>query len=58
MAMTRRLSPAPRWNTKPGKAFNPIVPAAVVKELDDMAAQFKTGALKIAPTEQDARSGG
>jgi basic membrane protein A and related proteins len=41
-----------------GKAFNPIVPAAVVKELDDMAAQFKTGALKITPTEQDARSGG
>jgi basic membrane protein A and related proteins len=41
-----------------GKAFNPIVPAAVVKELDDLAAQFKTGALKIAPTEQDARSGG
>jgi basic membrane protein A and related proteins len=40
------------------KAFNPIVPAAVVKELDDLAAQFKTGALKIAPTEQDARSGG
>jgi simple sugar transport system substrate-binding protein/basic membrane protein A len=41
-----------------GKAFNPIVPAAVVKELDDMAAEFKTGSLKIAPTEQDARSGG
>jgi basic membrane protein A len=41
-----------------GKAFNPIVPAAVVKELDDLAAQFKSGALKIAPTEQDARSGG
>src|SRR5580693_7426434 len=41
-----------------GKAFNPIVPAAVVKELDDMAAEFKSGALKIAPTEQDARSGG
>jgi basic membrane protein A len=40
------------------KAFNPIVPAAVVKELDDLAARFKTGALKIAPTEQDARSGG
>jgi basic membrane protein A and related proteins len=40
-----------------GKAFNPIVPAAVVKELDDLAAQFKTGALKIAPTEQDARGG-
>jgi basic membrane protein A and related proteins len=41
-----------------GKAFNPIVPAMVVKELDDMAAQFKTGALKITPTEQDARRGG
>src|SRR6202046_3177746 len=40
------------------KAFNPIVPAAVVKELDDLAGQFKTGALKVAPTEQDARSGG
>jgi basic membrane protein A len=40
-----------------GKQFNPIVPASVVKELDDLAAQFKTGALKIAPTEQDARGG-
>jgi hypothetical protein len=29
-----------------------------VKELDDLAAQFKNGSLKIAPTEQDARSGG
>jgi basic membrane protein A and related proteins len=34
------------------------VPTAVVKELDDLAEQFKTGALKVAPTEQDARSGG
>jgi simple sugar transport system substrate-binding protein/basic membrane protein A len=40
-----------------GKAFNPIVPAAVVKELDDMAAQFKSGALKVVPTEHDARNG-
>jgi basic membrane protein A and related proteins len=40
-----------------GKAFNPVVPEAVVKELDDMAAQFKTGALKITPTDNDARSG-
>ena len=40
-----------------GKAFNPIVPASVVKELDDMAAQFKSGALKVTPTENDARSG-
>jgi len=43
---------------EPGKAFNPVVPAAVVKELDDMAAEFKTGALKIVPTEHDARPGG
>jgi basic membrane protein A and related proteins len=43
---------------EPGKAFNPMVPAAVVKELEDLATQFKTGALKIEPTEQDARSGG
>ena len=39
------------------KAFNPVVPVAVVKELDDMAAQFKSGALKIAPTAEDARAG-
>jgi simple sugar transport system substrate-binding protein/basic membrane protein A len=43
---------------EPGKPFNPIVPAAVVKELDDMAGEFKTGSLKIEPTEHDARSGG
>jgi simple sugar transport system substrate-binding protein/basic membrane protein A len=40
-----------------GKAFNPVVPEAVVREVEEMAAQFKTGALKIAPTENDARSG-
>ncbi|MDQ0472026.1 BMP family protein [Labrys wisconsinensis] len=40
-----------------GKPFNPVVPAAVVKALDDMAAGFKSGALKIAPTDADARSG-
>ena len=40
-----------------GKAFNPVVPEAVLKELDDMATQFKTGALKITPTDNDARSG-
>jgi basic membrane protein A len=43
---------------EPGKEFNPVVPAALVKELDDMAAQIKSGALKITPTENDARSGG
>ena len=40
-----------------GKALNPVVPEAVVKELDEMAAQFKSGALKITPTENDARAG-
>src|ERR1700730_1377138 len=41
-----------------GKVFNPIVPEAVVKELNDLAAQFASGAMKIAPTVDDARSGG
>jgi basic membrane protein A and related proteins len=40
-----------------GKAFNPIVPAAVAKEVEDMAGQFKSGALKIDPTRDDARGG-
>jgi simple sugar transport system substrate-binding protein/basic membrane protein A len=39
------------------KAFNPVVPDAVVKEVNDMAADFASGKLKIAPTDQDARSG-
>ena len=41
----------------PGAAFNPVVPASVVGELGEMAAQFKSGALHVAPTEQDARPG-
>lgn len=40
-----------------GKAFNPVVPVSVVKELQDMAAQFTSGALKIVPTREDARGG-
>lgn len=40
-----------------GKTFNPIVPAAVAKEVEDMAGQFKSGALKIEPTRDDARGG-
>jgi simple sugar transport system substrate-binding protein/basic membrane protein A len=40
-----------------GKEFNPVVPADVVKELQDMAAQFASGKLKIEPTKNDARSG-
>jgi simple sugar transport system substrate-binding protein/basic membrane protein A len=40
-----------------GKPFNPVVPADVVKELDDMAKQFASGELKVVPTDADARSG-
>jgi basic membrane protein A len=40
-----------------GQRFNPVVPAAVAKEVDDLAAQFASGKLKIEPTEKDARSG-
>ena len=40
-----------------GKEFNPAVPADVVKELHDMAAQFSSGKLEVQPTKNDARSG-
>ena len=40
-----------------GKMFNPIVPAAVAKEVEDMIEQFKSGALKVEPTRSDARGG-
>lgn len=40
-----------------GKTFNPAVPDAVVKELTDMAAQFASGAMKVVPTDNDARPG-
>ena len=40
-----------------GKTFNPVVPAAVAKEVEDMAGQFKSGALKVEPTREDARGG-
>jgi simple sugar transport system substrate-binding protein/basic membrane protein A len=40
-----------------GKAFNPIVPAPLAKEVDDLAAQFKAGTLKVEPTRNDARGG-
>ena len=39
------------------KVFNPVVPAAVAKEVTDMAVQFRTGALKVEPTREDARGG-
>jgi len=40
-----------------GKPFNPIVPEAVAKEVNDIGAQFASGKLKVEPTEKDARSG-
>jgi len=40
-----------------GKPFNPAVPAAVVTELQGMAAKFASGEMKIAPTREDARGG-
>ena len=40
-----------------GKAFNAVVPDAVVKEVNDLADQFASGTLKIVPTENDARPG-
>jgi len=40
-----------------GKPFNPLVPGAVVQELQDMAKKFASGALKVEPTRDDARGG-
>ena len=40
-----------------GQEFNPVVPAAVVAELHDMAAKFASGALKVEPTRDDAKGG-
>ncbi len=40
-----------------GQAFNPVVPAAVAEEVGSMAAKFASGALKVVPTENDARPG-
>lgn len=38
-------------------AFNPVVPAAVVGEIEGYEKRFATGALVIRPTRHDARSG-
>jgi basic membrane protein A len=40
-----------------GKAFNPVVPAAVAAEVNDLAKQFASGKLKVVPTREDARGG-
>ncbi|WP_176086700.1 BMP family protein [Martelella sp. HB161492] len=37
--------------------FNPIVPADVVAKVNALADDFKSGKLKLDPTEEDARSG-
>ncbi len=37
--------------------FNPLVPAAVVAEVEGMAAKFASGALKVEPTPDDAKGG-
>lgn len=39
------------------QAFGPAVPEAVAKEVTAMAADFASGKLKVAPTDEDARSG-
>lgn len=41
----------------PGQVFNPIVPAAVQKEVEALGLDFASGKLKIVPTEHDARPG-
>ena len=37
--------------------FNPVVPAAVVAEVEGMGPKFASGELKIAPTPEDAKGG-
>jgi simple sugar transport system substrate-binding protein/basic membrane protein A len=40
-----------------GKPYNPVVPAAVVSELDAIKAKFASGELKVPVTKDDARGG-
>jgi basic membrane protein A len=40
-----------------GQQFNPVVPAAVVEELDADEKKFASGALKVSVTAKDARGG-
>ncbi len=40
-----------------GKMCNPVVPASVVAELQQMAKDFASGTMKVTPTRRDARGG-
>jgi len=40
-----------------GQAFNPVVPAAVLQELDGDEKKFASGTLKVSVTAKDARGG-
>lgn len=40
-----------------GKAFNPVVPASVIAELDKLKASFADGTLVLKPTKDDAKAG-
>lgn len=53
---TAPVTGAALWYEK-DKPFNAIVPADVVKEVTDLGAQFASGALKVVPTDNDARPG-
>lgn len=39
------------------KPFNPVVPATIIAELDDLKAKFASGELKVPVTKEDARGG-
>jgi simple sugar transport system substrate-binding protein/basic membrane protein A len=53
---TAPVTGASLWYQK-DKPFNPAVPADVVKEVTDLGGQFQSGALKVVPTDNDARPG-
>ncbi|QCK87600.1 BMP family ABC transporter substrate-binding protein [Phreatobacter aquaticus] len=40
-----------------GKAFAPVVPAAVIAEIEDLKKKFASGELKVSVTREDARGG-
>ena len=40
-----------------GKAFNPVVPAAVIADLDKLKVSFADGSLALKPTKEDAKAG-
>jgi basic membrane protein A and related proteins len=40
-----------------GSKFNPVVPAAVVAEVEGIGSKFASGAMKLEPTPDDAKGG-